>query len=72
MIFKKKSHQDSLEQRLDTIIALTRDLDRKEFNCLLEAIKSVFDARQKLKHVQTTEEKETKPVTELEKGLLEI
>lgn len=70
MKFKKYNPKDSLENRLDIISDLTRDLDRKEFNCLVDAIKSMFDARQKLKSVKTTEEKENKPVTELEKGLL--
>ena len=72
MKFKKYNPKDSLENRLDIISDLTRDLDRKEFNCLVDAIKSMFDARQKLKSVKTTEEKETQPVTELEKGLIEV
>ena len=70
MIFKhKKSNMDPLEQRLDTISELTRGLGRKEFNNLMEAVKAVFEARQKLLNVKTEDEKETQPVTESEKYL---
>ena len=69
MLFKKKPQalQDPLEERLDIISDLTRDLERKEFNCLMEAIKSVFEARQKLKSVKTNEEKEFAEINEVEK-----
>ena len=69
-IFKKKSsHEDKLEQRLDTISELTRDLEKPEFNRLLDALKSVFDARQKLKGVKTNEEKENADIDEAERIL---
>jgi hypothetical protein len=69
-IFKKKSaYEDKLEQRLDTISELTRDLERPEFNRLLDALKSVFDARQKLKGVKTNEEKENADIDEAERIL---
>lgn len=69
-IFKKKQpYEDKLEQRLDTISELTRDLERPEFNRLLEALKSVFDARQKLKGVKTNEEKELDDIDEIDKAL---
>lgn len=66
---KQKRYEDKLEQRLDTISELTRDLERPEFNRLLEALKSVFDARQKLKGVKTNEEKELDDIDEVEKSL---
>lgn len=69
-LFKKKTvYEDKLEQRLDTISELTRDLERPEFNRLLEALKSVFDARQKLKGVKTNEEKELDDIDEIDKAL---
>lgn len=69
-LFKKKQpYEDKLEQRLDTISELTRDLERPEFNRLLEALKSVFDARQKLKGVKTNEEKELDDIDEIDKAL---
>lgn len=61
-LFKKKATEDVLEVRLDTISGLTRDLERKEFNCLVEALKAMYEARQKLKQVKTNEEKEVEPV----------
>lgn len=66
---KKRIYEDKLEQRLDTISELTRDLERKEFNNLLEAVKAVFEARQKLKGVKTNEEKENADIDEAEKIL---
>jgi len=66
---KKRYYEDKLEQRLDTISELTRDLERKEFNNLLEAVKAVFEARQKLKGVKTNEEKENADIDEAEKIL---
>ena len=71
MIFRKKpkKSEDKLEERLDTISELTRDLERPEFNRLLDALKSVFDARQKLKGVKTNEEKENADIYEAEKIL---
>lgn len=72
MIFKKRRtrhYTDKLEERLDMLSELTRDLERPEFNRLLEALKSVFDARQKLKGVKTNEEKENADIYEAEKVL---
>lgn len=70
MLFKKKLQplKDPLEERLDIISDLTRDLERKEFNSLMDAIKSMFEARQKLKSVKTNEEKEFAEINEVEKS----
>ena len=68
-IFKKKSAEvDNLERMLDTISDLTRGLGRTEFNNLIEAIKSVYEARQKLRKVKTDEEKENADIAEVEKS----
>ena len=70
-IFRKKKNieLDPLEQRLDTISDLTRGLGRKEFNSLMDAVKSVFEARQKLLNVKTEDEKEVEDIDEAEKIL---
>lgn len=70
-IFKKKKivELDPLEQRLDKISDLTRGLGRKEFNSLIDAVKSVFEARQKLLNVKTEDEKELEDISESEKIL---
>lgn len=71
MIFRKKKFKeiDPLEQRLDTISDLTRGLGRKEFNSLMDAVKSVFEARQKLLNVKTEDEKEMEDINESERIL---
>ena len=69
-LFKKKpKYQDKLEERLDIISDLTRDLEKPEFNRLVDALKSVFEARQKLKGVKTNEEKDLKDIMDAEKSL---
>lgn len=66
---KRRVEKDTLEQRLDTISDLTRGLGRAEFNNLIEAVKSVYDARVKLLKVKTDDEKEMEPIDEAEKAL---
>lgn len=66
---KRTKYQDKLEERLDSISELTRGLERKEFNSLLDAVKMVFEARQKLKGVKTNEEKELDDIDIIEKAL---
>ena len=56
-IFKKHEVvKDPLEERLDIISDLTRDLDRKEFNSLLDAVKAMFEVRQKLNKLDVVSE----------------
>lgn len=72
-IFRKKSTEvDNLERMLDTISDLTRGLGRTEFNNLIEAIKSVYEARQKLRKVKTDEEKEVADITDIEKEMAKV
>ena len=66
---KKVSEEDPLEWRLDTISDLTRGLGRAEFNNLIEAVKAMFDARQKLRKVKSEEEKEVEDITQVDKAL---
>ena len=66
---KRAIYIDPLEQRLDSISELTRGLGRKEFNSLIDAVKSVFEARQKLLNVKTEDEKEMEDINAAEKEL---
>lgn len=66
---KERTELDILERRLDTISELTRGLGKTEFNNLIEAVKSVYEARQKLRKVKTDDEKETADIDEIEKTL---
>ena len=70
-LFRKKKHteKDPLEQKLDIISDLTRGLGRKELNSLLDAVKSMYDTRQKLLNVKTEDEKEVEDIDEAEKIL---
>ena len=61
MFRRKEVVKDNLEERLDIISDLTRDLDRKEFNLLLDAVKSMFDVRQKLNKLESVNEDKDKP-----------
>lgn len=61
MFRRKEAVKDNLEERLDIISDLTRDLDRKEFNLLLDAVKSMFDVRQKLNKLESVNEDKDKP-----------
>lgn len=72
-LFKKKApiEADPLEQRLDAISDLTKGLGKVEFNNLLEAVKSVYEARQKLRKVKTQEEKEFGDIDDAERKLEE-
>lgn len=68
--FKKKGENydelDPQERRLNIISDLTRGLGRTEFNNLMDAVKSVFEARQKLRRVKTDTEKESEDVDNAE------
>ena len=66
---KKRIYKDLLEQRLDAISDITRDLEEPEFNRLIDATKAIFKARQNLKLVKTNEEKENADIYEAEKIL---
>lgn len=70
-LFERKSKvvEDPLEQRLDIISDLTKGLGKVEFNNLLEAVKSVYEARQKLRKVKTEEEKEYGDIDDAERKL---
>lgn len=63
---QKKIEENALEKRLDTISELTRGLGKSEFNNLIEAVKAVYEARQKLLKVKTDDEKEVAVVDEIE------
>jgi MoxR-like ATPase len=64
-IFKKhETVKDPLEERLDIISDLTRDLDRKEFNSLLDAVKAMFEVRQKLNKLDAVSEEKKEDLIE--------
>lgn len=68
---KRTTEVDNLERMLDTISDITRGLGRAEFNNLIEAIKAVYEARQRLRKVKTDDEKEVEDIESSEKILEE-
>ena len=69
-IFKKRAkYVDKMEELLDTISEITRDLDEEAFDSLIDAVKAMFKVRQKLKGVKTNEEKENDDINEAERIL---
>ena len=64
-IFRKSEPvKDPLEERLDIISDLTRDLDRKEFNSLLDAVKAMVEVRQKLNKLESVNEEKKEDLIE--------
>ena len=56
-IFKKKP-ADPVEARLKPAMDLMYDLDRAEFNRLIDGMKLLFDGLQRFRKVKTMDEKE--------------
>ena len=67
---KKKRVADKVEARFQQAVGLIRDLDRREFNRLIDGLKLTWEGYNRIRQVQTNEDKE---VAEIEKteGVLE-
>lgn len=74
-LFRKKRQEEVLldpqEHRLHAILELTRGLGRNEFNNLMDAVKLAFELRQKLRRVNTKEEKENDDIDKAESIFME-
>lgn len=68
-IFKKRKVADRVEARFQQAIALVKDLDKKEFNRMMEGINLAWEAYDKIRKVQTVDEKEVADIARLEKEL---
>lgn len=70
-IFKSKERQidDMAEMRFQQVLELVKDLDRKEFNKLIEATKLAWQGYDKMRQVQTIDEKEEADIKDAEKKL---
>ena len=70
MVFgKKKRIADKVEARFQQAVGLIRDLDRREFKRFIEGIQLIWEGYDRIRRVQTTEEKETAPISEIEKEM---
>ena len=65
----RKTNVDPLEERLYSILDLTKGLGKVEFDNLIECVKLIFEVRQKLNKVKTYEEKEVGDIEEIERRL---
>lgn len=68
-IFKKRKVTDKVEARFRQAISLVKDLDKKEFNRMMDGIKLAWEAYDKIRKVQTVDEKEVAEIASTEKEL---
>lgn len=66
---KRKHYQDKVEQRFQQAVNLVKDLDKREFNRLIDGIELAWQSYNKIRQVQTVDEKEMADITEVEKEL---
>lgn len=64
--FRKHVEEDKVEARFQQAITLVKDLDKKEFNRMMDGMKSAWEAYDKIRKVQTVDEKETADISEAE------
>jgi hypothetical protein len=66
---KKKRIEDKVEARFQQAVSLIRDLDRPEFNRLIDGLKLTWEGYNRIRRVQTTDEKEDAERAKTEKEL---
>lgn len=68
-IFKKKKIADKVESRFQQAVELVKDLDKKEFNRMMDGIKLAYEAYNKIRQVQTVDEKENAEMLSVDKDV---
>lgn len=58
-LWKRKQIKSADEARFQKAFDLFKDLDRREFNRLMDGLKLAWEGYYKIRQVQTTDEKET-------------
>lgn len=72
MCFKRKREEDLnsiAEQRFDDMMALIKDLPRRDYAQLKQAMDLSYEAYQKIKVVRTEEEKEFSDIDDIENSM---
>jgi len=72
MCFKRKKEEDLnsiAEQRFDDMMALIKDLPRRDYAQLKQAMDLSYEAYQKIKVVRTEEEKEFSDIDDIENSM---
>ena len=67
-IFKRKI-TDKVEERFQTALNLVKDLDRREFKRFVDGLTLAWQGYDRIKQVQTIDEKEAEEVNVAEKEL---
>lgn len=67
--FKKRKVADRVERRFQQAVGLVKDLDKKEFNRMMDGMKLAWEAYDKIRKVQTVDEKEVADIANVEKEL---
>lgn len=66
---KKKKVADKVEARFQQAVGLIRDLDRREFNRLIDGLKLTWEGYNRIRAVQTNEDKEVAEIEKTERAL---
>lgn len=66
-IFKKRKIEYGVEARFQKAVDLFKDLDRQEFKRLMQGLELAWEGYNKIRQVQTVDEKETAEIAEVEK-----
>ena len=70
-IWKKHKVKDKVEARFQQAVDLFKDLDKREFKRLMDGIQLTWEGYNKIRQVQTTEDKEFADVSKIEKEITE-
>ena len=65
-LFKKRKIDYGVEMRFQKAVDLFKDLDRREFKRLMEGLELAWEGYNKIRQVQTTDEKESAEIAEVE------
>lgn len=71
-IWKKHKVKDKVEARFQQAVDLFKDLDKREFKRLMDGIQLTWEGYNKIRQVQTTEDKEFADVSKIEKEITEF
>ena len=66
---KRKQIGDRVEARFQQAVMLIRDLDRQEFNRLIDGLKLTWEGYSRIRKVKTVEDKEDAERAKVEKEL---
>ena len=71
MMFRKRKNKglEGIEERFQQAVDLFKDLDKKEFNRLIDGIKLAWEGYNKIRQVQTVDEKEMLDVSGVQENI---